>query len=75
MPEGESFDQDFESLRAQRFVLGSPEECYEQLKCYSEELGVNHLVIRTHWTGMPASSALASMELISDELLPALSAL
>jgi alkanesulfonate monooxygenase SsuD/methylene tetrahydromethanopterin reductase-like flavin-dependent oxidoreductase (luciferase family) len=72
MPADESFDQGFEELLQDRFVLGSPEECYEQLRPYWEELGVNHLVIRTHWAGMPVSTALSSMRLISDELIPAL---
>jgi alkanesulfonate monooxygenase SsuD/methylene tetrahydromethanopterin reductase-like flavin-dependent oxidoreductase (luciferase family) len=72
MPSGESFDQPFEALLEDRFVLGSPEECFEQLRPYWEELGVNHLVIRTHWAGMPVGHALSSMRLISDELLPEL---
>ncbi|MCP5150119.1 MAG: LLM class flavin-dependent oxidoreductase [Chromatiales bacterium] len=72
MPADESFDQDFENLINDRFILGSPEECYEQLRPYWEEFGVNHLIFRTHWAGMPLSTALHSMRLISDELLPAL---
>ena len=47
MPDQENFDQNFESLMAGRFVLGSPEECYDPLQCYSEEFGINHLLIRT----------------------------
>ena len=38
------------------------------------KLGVTHLVFRTHFLGMPLSNALASMRLISEELLPALHA-
>lgn len=72
MPESESFDQPPEELFAERFILGSPEECYDQLRPYREELGVNHLVIRSHWAGMPLETALSSMRLISDELLPEL---
>lgn len=72
MPEDESFDQEFDDLLQDRFVLGSPEECYEQLRPYWEELGVNHLIIRTHWAGMPLSTALSSLRLISNELLPEL---
>jgi alkanesulfonate monooxygenase SsuD/methylene tetrahydromethanopterin reductase-like flavin-dependent oxidoreductase (luciferase family) len=72
MPQGESFDQSFDALLEDRFALGSPEEVFEQLRPYWEELGVNHLVIRTHWAGMPLPVALSSMRLISDELLPAL---
>jgi len=72
MPSGETFHQPFESLLRDRFVLGSPEECYEQLRPCWEEVGANFLFLRTHWSGMPLGHALASMRLISDELLPAL---
>ena len=72
MPEGESFDHPPAELLNDRFILGSPEECFEQLRPYWEALGTNHLVLRTHWAGMPSSVALSSMELISNELLPEL---
>jgi alkanesulfonate monooxygenase SsuD/methylene tetrahydromethanopterin reductase-like flavin-dependent oxidoreductase (luciferase family) len=72
MPENETFDQEFDDLIAGRFILGSPDECYEQLRPYWEEFGVNHLLIRTHWAGMPLSTALHSLRTISNELLPAL---
>ena len=64
----------FEELVEDRFVIGSPEDCWNQLKPYIEELGVTHFVFRTHFLGMPLSNALASMRLMSDELLPALHA-
>ena len=72
MPADESFDQGFEDLIKDRFIIGSPEECYEQLKPYWEQLGVNHLIFRTHWAGMPVADATASINLISKELLPEL---
>jgi alkanesulfonate monooxygenase SsuD/methylene tetrahydromethanopterin reductase-like flavin-dependent oxidoreductase (luciferase family) len=72
MPDSDDFSRSLDELIKDRFILGSPQECYDQLKPYWEEFGVNHLVIRTHWAGMPVSTALASMRLISDELLPAL---
>ena len=72
MPDDTDFAQSLEELIQGRFILGSPEECYDQLKPYWEEFGVNHIVIRMHWAGMPLSTSLASMRLISDELLPAL---
>ncbi len=73
LPGDETFEQPFEDLLKDRFVIGSPEDCYDQLKPY-KDMGVNHLIIRTHWIGMPASSALESARLISDELMPALKA-
>lgn len=72
MPGQEDFRQSFDALLQDRFVLGSPEECFEQLRPLWERLGVNHLNFRTRWPGMPLPLALGSMRLISDELLPEL---
>ena len=72
MPGNDSFRQTLDALLRDRFVLGSPEECWEQLRPCWEEAGANFLIFRTHWSGMPVSHALSSMRLISDELLPAL---
>jgi alkanesulfonate monooxygenase SsuD/methylene tetrahydromethanopterin reductase-like flavin-dependent oxidoreductase (luciferase family) len=74
MPDNEDFSRSFDELIAGRFILGSPQQCYQELEPYWKELGATHIVIRTHWAGMPLSAALASMRLISDELLPALRA-
>jgi alkanesulfonate monooxygenase SsuD/methylene tetrahydromethanopterin reductase-like flavin-dependent oxidoreductase (luciferase family) len=72
LPAQETFQRPFEELCRDRFILGSPEECFEQLRPCWERLGVNFLLLRTHWSGLPLSAALQSMRLISDELLPAL---
>jgi alkanesulfonate monooxygenase SsuD/methylene tetrahydromethanopterin reductase-like flavin-dependent oxidoreductase (luciferase family) len=72
LPGNDSFRQTLDALLRDRFVLGSPEECFEQLRPCWEQAGANFLILRTHWSGMPVASALASMRLISDELLPAL---
>lgn len=72
MPEGESLDQPFDELLKERLVIGTPEQCYEQLRPYWEQLGVNHFIFRTHFMGMPLSHAESGMRLISRELLPEL---
>lgn len=72
MPERESFRMPFEELADTRFVLGSPQECFEQLLPWREELGVNCFIVRTHWPGMPVDSSLASMRLLASEVFPAL---
>ncbi|NIP73064.1 MAG: LLM class flavin-dependent oxidoreductase, partial [Gammaproteobacteria bacterium] len=74
MPADERLDLPFEELAEQRFVIGSPEDCYEQLRPYWEQLGVTHFVFRIHFIGMPIGHALHCMEMISSELLPALRA-
>ena len=75
LPGNDTFRQPLESLLRDRFVLGSPEDCYEQLRPCWEDVGANFLVLRTHWSGMPVGHALGSMRLISDELLPVLQAI
>ena len=65
MPDDTDFSRPLEELIKRRFILGLPEECYDGLKPYWEEFGVNHIIIRTHWVGMPLSTSLASMRLIS----------
>jgi alkanesulfonate monooxygenase SsuD/methylene tetrahydromethanopterin reductase-like flavin-dependent oxidoreductase (luciferase family) len=72
LPAKDSFRQPFADLLRDRFILGSPEQCYEQLCPSWEQAGANFLIFRTHWSGMPVGHALASMRLMSDELLPAL---
>lgn len=72
MPDDADFSASFDKLTEGRFILGSPEECYEQLKPYWAELGCSHIVIRTNWAGMPVATALSSMRLISSELMPEL---
>jgi alkanesulfonate monooxygenase SsuD/methylene tetrahydromethanopterin reductase-like flavin-dependent oxidoreductase (luciferase family) len=72
MPDDADFTRSFDELSEGRFIMGSPEDCWEQLKPYWSELGCSHLVVRTNWAGMPASESLKSMRLISDELVPAL---
>jgi alkanesulfonate monooxygenase SsuD/methylene tetrahydromethanopterin reductase-like flavin-dependent oxidoreductase (luciferase family) len=72
MPDNDDFTRSLDELMEGRFIIGSPEDCHKQLKPYWEEFGVNHIIVRTHWAGMPSSTALASIRLISDELLPEL---
>jgi alkanesulfonate monooxygenase SsuD/methylene tetrahydromethanopterin reductase-like flavin-dependent oxidoreductase (luciferase family) len=72
LPGEESFRKPLEELIWDRFVIGSPEDCYEELRPCWEKLGVNYFIFRTDWAGMPLGLALSSMRLLSDELLPAL---
>jgi alkanesulfonate monooxygenase SsuD/methylene tetrahydromethanopterin reductase-like flavin-dependent oxidoreductase (luciferase family) len=72
IPEDVSFAEDFAELEAGRWVLGSPEECFEQLVPLVTRFGIDHLVCRMTWPGMPLEVAKASVELFSREVAPAL---
>lgn len=72
MPDKESFRMPYEELARSRFVVGSPEDCIEQLLPWQRDLGVDHFIFRTNWAGMPLDSALSSVDLLSREVVPAL---
>lgn len=72
LPAGETFDQGFDELEQERFVIGSPEDCLRQLLPWRDQMGVNHFIIRTHWSGLSLEDSLRSIELLSREVLPVL---
>jgi len=72
LPAEETFQRPFDELAQDRFILGSPEECFTQLRAYVEGAGVNYFLLRTQWSGLPVGAALQSMHLLGDEVLPAL---
>lgn len=54
----------------EKFVIGSPEACIDELRMY-EELGVDHVVLRVQFPGQSQASTLACLERLADEVLPA----
>lgn len=71
MPTSDAFNQEFEDLMTDRFLFGSPNEVVEQILALNTRLGVNTLVLSLHWVGMPASLAMEQMQLLSEEVFPA----
>jgi alkanesulfonate monooxygenase SsuD/methylene tetrahydromethanopterin reductase-like flavin-dependent oxidoreductase (luciferase family) len=72
LPDKDSFTQPLEELARERFIIGSPDDCLQQLHWWRDEIGVNYFVLRSHWAGMPLEIALSSLSLLSNEVLPAL---
>jgi len=71
MPDKESFEMAYKQLAADRFIVGSPEDCIEALQPWIE-LGVGRLIFRTHWAGLPVGDALDSIHLLGTEVAPAI---
>jgi alkanesulfonate monooxygenase SsuD/methylene tetrahydromethanopterin reductase-like flavin-dependent oxidoreductase (luciferase family) len=71
MPTGDAFSTDFEDLMNDRFLFGSPAEVTEQILVLKRRFGINTLILGIHWVGMPASLAMEQMQLISEEVFPA----
>jgi alkanesulfonate monooxygenase SsuD/methylene tetrahydromethanopterin reductase-like flavin-dependent oxidoreductase (luciferase family) len=71
MPAGDDFDHGFTELVEDRFLIGSPAEVAERLIDLQRRFGVNHLVASVHWPGMPNSLAMEQMQILSEEVMPA----
>ena len=71
MPAGDDFDHGFAELVEDRFLIGSAAEVAERLSDVERRFGVNHLVASVHWPGMPNGLALEQMQILAEEVMPA----
>ena len=70
LPPGDRFESEFEDLAADRFVLGNPQECIEEIRRY-EELGFNYFIIDYHWLDLDDATALSTLRLFGEQVMPA----
>jgi alkanesulfonate monooxygenase SsuD/methylene tetrahydromethanopterin reductase-like flavin-dependent oxidoreductase (luciferase family) len=69
LPEADRIDVPFEQVLAGRFILGSPAECLAEVARY-RALGVQEIIMRCQWPGMPVETALQAMQRFGDDVLP-----
>ncbi len=69
LPEADRIDVPFDRVLEGRFILGSPEECIEEIEKYRAS-GVDELVLRCQWPGMPNQDSLRALELFGEKVLP-----
>lgn len=62
---------DYDALE-EKFVLGSPDECIEQLREY-EDLGVDQIYLRCQFPGQPQDVTLETFERFGEEVMPTFS--
>lgn len=65
---GSQADEDIDA----RFILGSPEDCAEQLDALRRDLGMTHFILKPQWLGMPHAEALKQIELFGTKVMPLL---
>jgi alkanesulfonate monooxygenase SsuD/methylene tetrahydromethanopterin reductase-like flavin-dependent oxidoreductase (luciferase family) len=74
LPEGETFDLDFEELIADRFIIGDPDDAVREIKRYADALHVNCFIFRVQWPGMEQAKVLRTIKLLAERVIPALRA-
>ena len=58
-------------LRRDRFIIGDPQQVVEQIMYFEEQFGMDHLICRLHFPGMPPQMVSEAVELIGREVIPA----
>jgi alkanesulfonate monooxygenase SsuD/methylene tetrahydromethanopterin reductase-like flavin-dependent oxidoreductase (luciferase family) len=61
---------DFEELIAGRVIIGSPEDCAEELVRLARTTGFTRLITRIQWHGMDQRTTLRTIELMASEVKP-----
>jgi probable F420-dependent oxidoreductase len=62
---------DLDTLMADRFIIGGPEQCIRQIRRFVDEYGMTHLICRLFFPGMPHRHILRELELLAQEVIPA----
>jgi probable F420-dependent oxidoreductase len=60
-----------DELGHDRFIIGGPEQCVDQIKRFQETFGVDHLICRMYFPGMAHEHIMRGLELLAKEVMPA----
>ena len=72
MPSDDSLERPVTELVDERFVVGSPQDCVDELSRWRDEVGVTYFILRTEWSGMPFDLTMRSLDLLTSEVIPQL---
>jgi alkanesulfonate monooxygenase SsuD/methylene tetrahydromethanopterin reductase-like flavin-dependent oxidoreductase (luciferase family) len=64
------FDQ-LAEIGRDRFILGSPETCIRAIQRFKDVLGIDHLICRLFFPGMPHEHIIEEIRLLATEVMPA----
>ena len=59
-----------ESLSQDRFIVGNPDDCIAHIKRFVDTFGVDHLICRLYFAGMPHDHIMTELRLLSQEVFP-----
>ena len=60
-----------DALSRDRFIIGNPERCIQMIRRFVDTFGMNHLICRLYFPGIPHDHIMKELELISREVMPA----
>lgn len=60
-----------EALGQDRFIIGDPAECRQKIQRFVETFGVDHLICRLYFPGLPHAHIMQELKLLATEVFPA----
>ena len=67
---GERYDLSFDELKGERYIIGSPEDCIEDIERIRREIKVNLMFFRIYWPGMDPAYAIKTIKLFGEKVIP-----
>jgi probable F420-dependent oxidoreductase len=64
-------DPNLAELGRDRFIIGDPEKVVEQIRYFQDHFGMDQLICRLHFPGMPPDVVTEAIRLIGREVIPA----
>lgn len=71
LPPTDTLRRNWDELRMNRFIIGSPETAIDQVRHHRNDLGIDHLVFRLQWPGLPHMEAMETLRWLVGEVIPA----
>ena len=62
--------KDFKELAKNRFIIGDPDTCIEEIYKYQEELGINYMVARLSYHNMHPGETIKAIQLFGKAVIP-----
>ena len=73
LPRGDDMTRAFDELVRDRFIIGDPAACADEVERCVSEVGANTMIFRVHWPGMPHEGVLRGMRLLAEQVRPRIS--
>ena len=72
LPGDDDMTAAFDELVQDRFIIGDPTACADEIRRCAEAVGANTMVFRLNWPGMPHEAILRGMQLLAEQVRPRL---
>ena len=72
LPGDDDMTAAFDELVRDRFIIGDPAACADEIRRCSKAVGANTMIFRLNWPGMPREAILRGMQLLAEQVRPRL---